>query len=349
MRASLRPRLSYANVVASLALFVALGGTSYAALTITGKDVKDSSLTGKDVKDASLLSKDFRAGQLPAGPQGPAGAQGEQGPAGPQGAKGETGPQGPQGERGLAGSADSPTEVLGKLKQVDGASSGLDADLFDGLDSTQLQRRGSTTSCIAGDKMTGLGADGNVSCASDATAPTGAAGGSLTGTYPNPSVAANAITRHEVADGSIRAADIASQMLTGGNGASVNNVDYALSGTAMTVMGTSVHTRVRTGIVITTVTTSLWNNAAGGGQARCWLTAFNNTQISGTYYADFTGVGDDETLSITATEVSSNPMGTTIFRGGELKCAEDAGDVRVFSADASTVVVDNRSVGETAP
>jgi hypothetical protein len=71
----LRTHLSYANVVASVALFAALGGTSYAALTVTGKNIKNSSLTGKDVKNSSLgtrdvknrslLAKDFKRGQLP--------------------------------------------------------------------------------------------------------------------------------------------------------------------------------------------------------------------------------------------------------------------------------------------
>jgi hypothetical protein len=94
----LRTRLSFANVVSVLALFVALGGTSYAAITITGRNVKNSSLTGKDVKNSSLasadvknrslLAADFKTGQLPAGPQG---AQGSQGP---QGAKGDTGAAG---------------------------------------------------------------------------------------------------------------------------------------------------------------------------------------------------------------------------------------------------------------
>ena len=46
----IRGKLSYANVVATLALFIALGGTSYAALTITGNNVKNVSLTGRDVK-----------------------------------------------------------------------------------------------------------------------------------------------------------------------------------------------------------------------------------------------------------------------------------------------------------
>ena len=41
----LRGKLTYANVMSTVAVFVALGGSSYAALTITGRDVKNSSLT----------------------------------------------------------------------------------------------------------------------------------------------------------------------------------------------------------------------------------------------------------------------------------------------------------------
>jgi hypothetical protein len=87
--AKLRTRFTYANTMATIAVFVALGGSSYAAITVTGKNVKNSSLTGKDiknsslttsdVKNASLLSADFKAGQLPAGPQGPKGTTGDTG------------------------------------------------------------------------------------------------------------------------------------------------------------------------------------------------------------------------------------------------------------------------------
>jgi hypothetical protein len=79
-------RPTHAVVVAYIALFVALGGSSYAAITITGKNVKNSSLTGKDIKNSSLttsdvknrslLSKDFKSGQLPAGPKGDRGLTG---------------------------------------------------------------------------------------------------------------------------------------------------------------------------------------------------------------------------------------------------------------------------------
>jgi hypothetical protein len=49
MLRKLRPRSAY-DVIALLALFVALGGSAYAAATITGSDVVDESLTGNDIK-----------------------------------------------------------------------------------------------------------------------------------------------------------------------------------------------------------------------------------------------------------------------------------------------------------
>ena len=51
---ALRRRLSYANVVATLALFVALGGSSYAAFAIKGRDVVNGSLTYRDLKRDTL-------------------------------------------------------------------------------------------------------------------------------------------------------------------------------------------------------------------------------------------------------------------------------------------------------
>lgn len=48
--------------VALLALFTALAGTSYAAVTITGKNVKNNSLTGADV--TSLRGADVRNSTL---------------------------------------------------------------------------------------------------------------------------------------------------------------------------------------------------------------------------------------------------------------------------------------------
>ena len=119
----LRSRLlTYArrHHVALLALFVALGGTSYAAISLPRNSVgtpqlKKNAVTSAKVKNRSLRANDFAAGQLPAGRAGAAGAPGLPGtpgipgPAGPQGPGGErgpagpAGPQGPGGERGPAG------------------------------------------------------------------------------------------------------------------------------------------------------------------------------------------------------------------------------------------------------
>lgn len=53
-----------ALVVAFVALFTALGGSSYAAIKITGKNVVNSTLTGADVKAASLGPSDIRPDSL---------------------------------------------------------------------------------------------------------------------------------------------------------------------------------------------------------------------------------------------------------------------------------------------
>ena len=66
MRIKGRFRLSYANVIASIALFIALcGGTATAAkLVITGKNIKDNTVTSKDIKNYSLQAKDLKKGLL---------------------------------------------------------------------------------------------------------------------------------------------------------------------------------------------------------------------------------------------------------------------------------------------
>jgi hypothetical protein len=99
-------RLNSAHAIALLALFVALGGTSYAALKIRGKDVVNGSLTGSDIKKRSV-PLDRLSGKLPAGPAGPAGAKGADGAPG---AKGATGAKGEQGVQGPPGTPDGYTK-----------------------------------------------------------------------------------------------------------------------------------------------------------------------------------------------------------------------------------------------
>jgi hypothetical protein len=69
--------------IASLALFVALGGTSYAAVKL-----QKGSVTSREVKDGSLRAADLAAGVAAAGPAGPRGPRGAEGPQGPQGLQG---------------------------------------------------------------------------------------------------------------------------------------------------------------------------------------------------------------------------------------------------------------------
>ena len=108
-------RPSYAEVVATLALFIALGGVSYAAIKIPNnsvgtKQLKKNAVTSKKVKNKSLLAADFRPGQLPRGATGAPGADGLIGPIGPTGlagARGITGPAGQDGTDGTTGPAGS--------------------------------------------------------------------------------------------------------------------------------------------------------------------------------------------------------------------------------------------------
>ena len=111
-------RPSHGTVVAYVSLFVALGGTSVAAVTIARNAVVSSSIkngqvktadlgasavTSAKVKAGSLLASDLKAGELPAaatGPQGPAGAAG---PAGSPGVKGDPGTPGAPGTNGTNG------------------------------------------------------------------------------------------------------------------------------------------------------------------------------------------------------------------------------------------------------
>jgi hypothetical protein len=53
-------RLSHTTVVAYLALFVALGGSAYAAATINSADVVNGSLTGADLRNGTVRSADVK-------------------------------------------------------------------------------------------------------------------------------------------------------------------------------------------------------------------------------------------------------------------------------------------------
>lgn len=102
----LRRHLTYANVAATLALFLALGGGAYAATQLPRNSVDTAQLKKEAVTAGKIAKKtrnQLRGDRGPAGPQGPAGKAGKPGPKGATGAKGAQGPRGEKGERGEPG------------------------------------------------------------------------------------------------------------------------------------------------------------------------------------------------------------------------------------------------------
>ncbi len=84
------PRATFANVTSLLALFVALGGTAYAAVSLPAGSVGTAQLqkgavTSGKILDGTLKVQDFKDGTLQQGPAGPRGAAGAAGAAGPAG------------------------------------------------------------------------------------------------------------------------------------------------------------------------------------------------------------------------------------------------------------------------
>ena len=95
-----RLRQNHGIAVAYLALFVALGGVSVAAITLPAKSVgtkqlKANAVVSSKVKDRSLLRQDFGTNELPAGAAGPTGPAGPVGTRGPDGETGATGAAAP--------------------------------------------------------------------------------------------------------------------------------------------------------------------------------------------------------------------------------------------------------------
>jgi hypothetical protein len=93
-------KLTYANVISSLALFLVLaGGTAYAGHEAL---LPKNSVGTKQIKKEAVTPGKLSAGAK-AALAGPAGPKGDAGPQGPQGPKGERGDRGAEGPRGPAG------------------------------------------------------------------------------------------------------------------------------------------------------------------------------------------------------------------------------------------------------
>lgn len=89
-------RLTFANVMSLVAVFIALGGGAYAVTvaknTVKSKSIKDGSIRGKDVGANALtgVNVDESTLTLPSPGSGPRGATGPSGATGPTGAAGSS-------------------------------------------------------------------------------------------------------------------------------------------------------------------------------------------------------------------------------------------------------------------
>lgn len=119
MSARLRRHFAH-HGVAYVALFIALGGTSYAATQITGAQVQDGTLTGADFADRSIGARQLAPqARASAGRRGPRGLRGPRGYRGPQGPAGTPGAPGASGISQLAPvSAISPSQSGASYTQV---------------------------------------------------------------------------------------------------------------------------------------------------------------------------------------------------------------------------------------
>jgi len=64
VRTRFRRRMTYANVMSTLALFVALGGSSYAAMKISGKSIERRSIPATKIERNSITGREVRESRL---------------------------------------------------------------------------------------------------------------------------------------------------------------------------------------------------------------------------------------------------------------------------------------------
>lgn len=163
----LRRHLTYANVVASLALFLALGGAAFAATQLPRNSVGTGQLKPEAVTAGKIAKKTRNQLQGARGPAGQQGPTGKTGAKGATGARGATGAKGDTGARGVTGTPG--TDGTGPAYEVFKTNGGLNGPILSQsvpagsyvMNATLFVRNLSGTE--AGQVFCGIGADGNTS------------------------------------------------------------------------------------------------------------------------------------------------------------------------------------------
>jgi hypothetical protein len=151
----LKGKLTFANVVACIALFVALGGVGYAATrlpanSVGARQIRKGAVTPTKLSKATLQRLGGASTAPLVGAVGPAGANGTPGERGPSGERGAPGERGEPGERGPSGAPANLASLEGRLESLETENEALSSSVDEMTATLAGVRREGTTLVFEG-------------------------------------------------------------------------------------------------------------------------------------------------------------------------------------------------------